>query len=116
MLSVNEVDQDSDELLHQQVAAELRRALAEGEAQPGERLPPAKDLAAVMGVNVNTVFRGLRQLRDEGLLTFRRGRGVTVTGLPERAMVVRQARDFVAAARRQGFARSEIIDLVEQLL
>jgi GntR family transcriptional regulator len=58
--------------LHEQVAAEIRRAIADGEARAGERLPPAKDLAAVLGVNTNTVLRALRQLRDEGLLDFRR--------------------------------------------
>ena len=63
--------------LHLRVAAELRRAIADGEAKPGERLPPARDLAAVLGVNSNTVLRALRRLRDEGLLEFRRGRGIT---------------------------------------
>jgi hypothetical protein len=32
----------------------VRRAIAEGEAKPDGRLPPAKDLAAVLGVNTNT--------------------------------------------------------------
>jgi DNA-binding transcriptional regulator YhcF (GntR family) len=36
--------------LYERVAAEIRRAIADGEARPGERLPPAKDLAAVLGV------------------------------------------------------------------
>lgn len=115
MLAVNAVDPDTEALLHVQVAAELRRALAEGEAVPGERLPPAKDLATVLGVNVNTVLRALRQLRDEGLLAFRRGRGVTVAGVPDQAAVVRQAREFVAAARRHGYKRSEIVELIERL-
>lgn len=56
---------------------ELRRAIADGEAGPGERLPPARDLAAVPGVNANTVLRPLRllrTLRDEGLLELRQGR------------------------------------------
>ena len=61
--------------LHQQVAGQIRRAIAEGEARAGDRLPPAKDLAAVLGVNANTVLRALRELRDDGLLEFRRGRG-----------------------------------------
>ena len=74
--------------LFAQVAGEIRRAIAEGEAKPGERLPPAKDLAAVLGVNTNTVLRSLRVLRDEGLLEFRRGRGISVAGTPERGAVV----------------------------
>ena len=76
------VDKSSLTPLHDQVAAAIRRAIADGEARPGERLPPAKDLAAVMGVNTNTVLRALRTLRDEGLLEFRRGRGITVAGAP----------------------------------
>src|SRR3954451_16379812 len=87
--------------LHQQVAGEIRRAIAEGEAKPGERLPPAKDLAAVLGVNTNTVLRALRVLRDEGLREFSRGRGISVVGTPERGAVVARAKELVAFARRQ---------------
>jgi GntR family transcriptional regulator len=67
MLTVK-VDRGDRTDLYEQVAGEIRRAIAEGEAKPGERLPPAKDLAAVLGVNTNTVLRSLRLLRDEGLL------------------------------------------------
>src|SRR5216117_501223 len=86
--------------LHEQVAAEIRRAIADGEAKPGERLPPARDLAAVLGVNTNTVLRALRQLRDEGLLEFRRGRRITVAGTPEQGAVIARARELVDFARR----------------
>ena len=81
MLDVN-VDRSDPVPLHDQVAAQIRRAIADGEAGPGERLPLAKDLAAVLGVNKNTVLRALHILRDEGLLEFRRGRGITVAGTP----------------------------------
>ncbi len=50
--------------LAEQVAAEIRRAITEGEAGPGDRLPLVKDLAAVMGVNKNTVLRALHVLRE----------------------------------------------------
>jgi GntR family transcriptional regulator len=86
--------------------AALRRAIAEGEANPGERPPPAKGLATVMGVNTNTVLRALRQLRDEGLLEFRRGRGITVAGAPERAALLEQARLLVTLAARMATART----------
>ena len=101
--------------MHEQVAAEIRRAIAEGEAHPGERLPPARDLAAVLGVNANTVFRALRTLRDEGLLEFRRGHGVTVAGSPERGAVLARARELVKFARQQGFRRDELLQMIENL-
>ena len=114
MLGVK-VDRDEPLELHEQVAGEIRRAIAEGEAKPGERLPPAKDLAAVLGVNTNTVLRALRQLRDEGLLEFRRGRGITVTGTPQHGAVVEQARQLLHFARKQGYKPDELIQIIQQL-
>jgi GntR family transcriptional regulator len=112
MIGVNVDRLDATEL-HEQVAGEIRRAIADGEAKPGERLPPARDLAAVLGVNTNTVLRALRQLREEGLLEFRRGRGVTVAGTPERGAVVARARELVHFARRQGYRIDELIRIIE---
>jgi GntR family transcriptional regulator len=101
--------------LFEQVAGEIRRAIAEREAKPGERLPPAKDLAAVLGVNTNTVLRSLRLLRDEGLLEFRRGRGISVAGTPERGAVVQRAKELVAFARRQGYQLDELVEIIEEV-
>jgi GntR family transcriptional regulator len=115
MLGVTVVDRREPTLLHEQVAGEIRRAIADGEAKPGERLPPARDLAAVLGVNTNTVLRALRQLRDEGLLEFRRGRGITVAGTPERGAVVAQARELVRLARRSGYRLDELVRIIESV-
>jgi GntR family transcriptional regulator len=101
--------------LHEQVAAEIRRAIAEGEAKPGERLPPARDLAGVLEVNKNTVLRALRQLRDEGLLEFRRGRGITVAASPEHGAIVAQARELALSARKYGYRQDELIRIIEAL-
>ena len=114
MLGVK-VSRDDPLELYEQVAGEIRRAIAEGEAGPGERLPPAKDLAAVLGVNTNTVLRALRQLRDEGLLEFRRGRGITVTGTPQHGAVFEQTRELLRFARAQGYKPDELIRIIQQL-
>src|SRR5579864_3327404 len=110
-----DLDRDDSQKVFEQVAAAIRRAIADGEAKPGERLPPARDLAAELAVNSNTVLRALRLLRDEGLLEFRRGRGVSVAGTPERAAVVEKARELVELARRQGYRREELVRLLEGL-
>ena len=110
------VDPSEAFALHNQIAAEIRRAIAEGEAQPGERLPPARDLAAVLHVNTNTVLRALRLLRDEGLLEFQRGRGITVAGgARSRSTVITRAQDLVRYARDEGFRREELVQIIESL-
>ena len=102
--------------LWEQVATELRREIAEGECRPGERLPPARDIAAVCGVNTNTVLRALRELRDEGILDFRRGRGITITdNAPQRSVVVNAAQELLDLARHHGYRKAEILDLITQL-
>jgi GntR family transcriptional regulator len=112
MLSVK-VNKNDPTDLYEQVAAEIRRAIADGEAKPGERLPPAKDLAAVLGVNTNTVLRSLRLLRDEGLLEFRRGRGISVAGTPEQGAVVQRAKELITFARSQGYQLDELVRIIE---
>ncbi len=114
MISVN-IDRSEPVALHDQVAAEIRRAIEEGEAGPGERLPLAKDMSAVLGVNKNTVLRALRILRDEGLLDFQRGRGITVAGTPEQGAVVKRVRELVDFARSQGYGRGDLMGMIEGL-
>jgi GntR family transcriptional regulator len=109
------VDRSDPLTLHDQVAGEIRRAIAEGEAVPGERLPLAKDIAAVLGVNKNTVLRALRILRDEGLLDFQRGRGITVAGSPQQGVVIKRVRELVEFCRLQGYRPEEVIQIIESL-
>jgi GntR family transcriptional regulator len=101
--------------LYRQVAAEIRRAIASGEAKPGERMPLAKDLATILGVNKNTVLRAMHELRDEGLLEFRRGRGITVAGTPERGAVMAKIYELVTFARSQGYQTEEIVAMIERV-
>ena len=65
-------------------------------------------------MNTNTVLRSLRLLRDEGLLEFRRGRGISVAGTPERGAVVQRARELAEFARRHGY-RVDDLDIIEEL-
>jgi GntR family transcriptional regulator len=112
-MQISKVNKSEPVALHDQVAAEIRRAITEGEAAQGERLPPAVDLATVLGVNKNTVIRALHILRDEGLLDFTRGRGVRVVGTPERGAVLTRIEELLEFARAQGYRRDEVVALIE---
>jgi DNA-binding GntR family transcriptional regulator len=61
------------------------------------------------------VLRSLRLLRDEGLLEFRRGRGISVAGTPERGAVVQRTRELVAFARSQGYRLDELVEIIEDV-
>lgn len=79
--------------------AEVRRAIAGRQALPGERLPPARNLPAVLGMDRNTVLRALRLLCDEGLLGFRAATASPWPGTPQRGAVLTQARELGAVTR-----------------
>lgn len=110
LLTLNTADASP---LHEQVAGAIRRAIAEGECLPGDRLPPARDMSQALGVNVNTVLRGLRSLRDQGVLEFRRGRGVTVAaGADLRSALLDRVADLVADAARLGYSRADLAEMI----
>ncbi len=66
--------------LPDQVASILSGQIAEGVYPPGDRLPPESRLAVMFGVSRSVVREALSQLKYEGLLESRQGRGVTVVG------------------------------------
>ncbi len=68
----------------------------------------------MLGVNKNTVLRALRMLRDEGLLEFGRGRGITVAGTSGQSAVLQQVGALLEFARRHGYRRDEVIQMIER--
>src|SRR5262245_42045697 len=93
----------------------IRTMLIRIDSARGEHLPPARELAAALDVNMHTVLRAYAALRDEGLVEMRRGRGVTVASTgAHRARVVELARAFLLEARRQSMGFKEIKRLLEE--
>ena len=108
------IDLDSDAPLHVAVAGAVRRAVADGELTPGQMLPAARELADTLGVNVNTVLRSYRQLRDEGLIDLRRGRGATVrAGSVDRARLDQLLDALLHEAAHHGLSTDDLHRLLE---
>jgi GntR family transcriptional regulator len=73
------VDTSDERAIYRQVADEIKGLIATGKLREGEALPPVRQLARDLGVNLNTIATAYRELQDEGLIVVRHGSGATVT-------------------------------------
>lgn len=110
------VDAASPVSLAGQIAVQVRAGIVSGDLSPGERLPPARDLARALQVNMHTVLRAYGQLRDEGVIEMRQGRGAWVRedAGPGLMRVTELAAQLAAEARKLGLSPQEITRLVER--
>ena len=113
------VDHGAAQGLSRQIADCVRRAVASGELTAGEQLPPAGELGESLSVDRNTVLAAYRQLREAGVLEFRRGRGARVTTAAADLIgprpVTEAAHRLVTVARAHGLGRADLIRLIEEL-
>jgi DNA-binding transcriptional regulator YhcF (GntR family) len=101
--------------LPEQITGCVHRSLRSGELGPGNRLVPAQELAAALGVDRNTVLTAYRGLREAGGLEFRRGRGVRIaTTASAGSAIEAAARDLIKLARQHGYDRAELLRIVEE--
>ena len=71
---------DGHGALARRLAQGLRTAIGGGVLADGSRLPPERHMAALLSVSRSTVTAALDELRAEGLLRSRQGRGTEVVG------------------------------------
>ncbi|EAR25492.1 putative gntR-family transcriptional regulator [marine actinobacterium PHSC20C1] len=76
------VDPASETPLFEQLATSIRSSVIDRSLAAGERLPTARALAESLGINMHTVLRAYQELRDEGFIELRRGRGAIVSASP----------------------------------
>ncbi len=79
------IDRDRPEAAYEQIAAQIREAVATGALEPGQPLPGVRSLASDLGVNLNTVARAYRLLEEQGFVRIRERSGVEVTTPAKRA-------------------------------
>jgi DNA-binding transcriptional regulator YhcF (GntR family) len=108
------VDPASARPLFEQIAGSVRRAIGEGEIGVGERLPAARELAQSLDVNIHTVLRAYQDLRDEGVVELRRGRGAVVIDEPRSAVLRSAVAALVDSARRSRVDVDALVALVRE--
>ena len=99
------VEAGSAQPLYRQIADQVRRFVAAGQLQVGERLPSVRALAKRFGINPMTVSRAYAQLVDEGVLLRRRGAGMEVAPRTGKAGLTAEARMRLLESRLQDVIR-----------
>lgn len=110
-----QVDPSDPQPLYEQIAGVVRRAVGERTLTPGDRLPAAKELALSLDVNLHTVLKAYQQLRDEGIIELRRGRGAVVIASDiGTSRLIALVDELVTHADRLGVTRAELTRLIVQ--
>jgi DNA-binding transcriptional regulator YhcF (GntR family) len=121
MLTVT-IDRSLKVSVYEQVASQIRQLVASGALVPGAMLPPVRQLATELGVNLNTVARAYRLLKEEGFLVIRDRTGVSVSAPAksiaptEQASRLGELRTALARLRQAGMEPDELRRLTQQEL
>src|SRR5262245_55144987 len=91
------IDADDRRPIYQQVADGIKGLIAKGDLAQGQALPPVRQLAADLGVNLNTIATAYRSLQDEGLIAIRHGSGAVVSASRTRATAGKDLRRNLGA-------------------
>ena len=112
------IDETDRRPIYRQVADEIKGLIARGELREGMALPPVRQVAGDLGVNLNTIAAAYRELQKEGLLKVRHGAGAIVCARrvaqqsdPELRKSLRASLAHLVLA---GLPRSEILEIVNE--
>jgi GntR family transcriptional regulator len=115
------IDTGSRLPLYQQLAQQIREAIARGELQAGASLPSVRQLSGELVVNPNTVSRAYTELEREGLLTSRPGRGIYVaqprndlTRAARNRRLTEQLDRWLTEAVHLGFSPEQVLRMVSE--
>ena len=106
--------------IYQQVVDGIKEVIARGDLQEGTSLPPVRQLANDLGVNLNTIAIAYRELQKDGLITVRHGSGSVVASrtASERneGELLRPLRTALTQLVLAGLPSSKILDMVAREL
>jgi GntR family transcriptional regulator len=110
------IDENDRRPIYRQVVDEIKALIARGELREGTALPPVRQVAADLGVNLNTIATAYRELQSEGLINIRHGAGAVVASSTAQEKTEDELRKPLRAALTQlvlaGLPRTEIMALV----
>src|SRR5438105_13282510 len=112
------IDETDRRPIYRQVADEIKALIARGSLSEGMALPPVRQVADDLGVNLNTIAAAYRELQKEGLLKVRHGSGALVSArkVPQQndAELRKALRASLAHLALAGLPRPELVEIVNE--
>ena len=110
------INAESSHPLFGQVASSVRSDILAGRLVSGDRLPAAREVAEALDINLHTVLRAYQQLRDEGLVDLRRGRGAVIAAsAAPLSELSHHIHELVTRAADLGVSPSTLAALIKEL-
>ena len=117
------IDLSNGLAIYQQVARQVKFAVAGGALKAGELVPSVRELARELAINPNTVARAYRDLQAEGVLEAVRGTGLQVTAGADRrcrnervGMIRERLQQVLLEAKQSRLGAGQLRALVENEL
>jgi DNA-binding transcriptional regulator YhcF (GntR family) len=108
------IDQHAVSPLFDQLRTQIIGGVRDGRLSPGARLPTVRELAAQLGLAVNTVARAYRELETAGILETRGRFGTFVARIdPADAAMATAAHNYVSAARALGIDKAAALKYID---
>ena len=112
------IDEADRRPVYRQIADEIKGLIARGELEEGTALPPVRQVASDLGLNLNTIAAAYRELQKEGLVRVRHGAGAVVTSRrvsrQDDAELRKALRSSLAHLALAGLPRTEILTIVNE--
>jgi GntR family transcriptional regulator len=101
-----QIDRQSGVPIYLQIIEQIKNLITVGELQPGERLPPLRQLAVDLGINPKAVAHAYKELGREGVISTRRSLGSFVSEQPDQLPLAQRRREMLASMLSKPFAEA----------
>ena len=113
------LDYHSRTPIYEQIEEQIAGLVSSGVLKANEQLPSLRQLSSELAININTIKRAFSELEAKGITYSVAGKGIFISGNPQRNAILDSALDEVrtaiAKAKVMGAKRADVIKIVEKL-
>ena len=114
-----EIDFNSNEAIYMQLRNQIVWGIATNQYQEGESLPSVRQLAESIGINMHTVNKAYRVLRQEGFIRLDRRNGAVIFLEEDKSRTIQEMKDIMqvvlAKAVCKNISRVEVHQLIDEV-